>query len=211
MTRAQQLIQTINGLLAPGSGITAQIHQTVEASIVNFAANQWVTGDLKMIDCTNEYINQNFDSTGKGIPGTLREGWAICNGNNNTMNRTGRVPVGWGGVTTLDSNGTSIQQPNMKTLGGSPIIFGNNNEALSVAQMPTHSHDFMIRQDSSGVSGNFQTLANTSNSDEGGFSTYAGGDTTTSDLTIKNKGGGAVHNNVQPSMVTLFIQKIDEV
>jgi microcystin-dependent protein len=204
MTRAEKLIQTINGLLTTGSGITASKHRDVEASIVNFAASQWVTGDLKMIDCTNDYIIDNFEPNGKGKVGGPREGWAICNGNNLTMNRTGRVPMGWGNVTSTDGNGWDIRQFNMKNPDGTPVAWGNNGEALTVTQMPSHTHDFQIRQDSSS-SGNYLTLSDTKNSDEGTWGTDS------TNTRILANGGGAAHNNVQPSMVTLFIQKIDEV
>lgn len=35
-----------------------------------------------------------FDGTGKGIAGTVAEGWYLCNGNNGTMDMRGFVPVG---------------------------------------------------------------------------------------------------------------------
>ena len=211
MVQFNDIITLITGLLPSNSQITAANHRTVETAILTFAKEQWLPGDLKMIDCTNEYISANFETSGptqgRGLPGGERDGWAICNGLNNTMNRTGRVPLAWGNVTSSDANGMNIAKPDMKN-GNSPVTSGTIAEALTVSQMPTHNHDFMIRADSSGIAGNFLTLADTSNSDEGGFNTYPGGDTTTSNATIKNRGGGGAHNNMQPYIVTLFIQKI---
>jgi microcystin-dependent protein len=205
------IIATINEKLQPGSNITADEHKAVEYAILGFARDQWLQGDIKMIDCTQDYINANFLTSGPqqglGIVGGDREGWAICNGKNGTMNRTGRVPVGWGNVTSTDANGTSIQQPNMKTLGGDPIIFGNNNEALSVSQIPSHEHFVISSQQGTIVSGK-EFVKN--GASYGGNSSYSLGTTTyqanygSSSLA----GGGATHNNVQPSMVTLFIQKL---
>ena len=210
MVQFNDIITLITGLLPSNSQITAANHRTVETAILTFAKEQWLPGDLKMIDCTNEYISANFETSGptqgRGLPGGERDGWAICNGLNGTMNRTGRVPLAWGNLPAFDQNGWDIRQPYIK-LNGQGVWAGNNGEAITIAQMPTHSHDIMIRADSSG-GGNYLTLADTSNSDEGGFNTYPGGDSTTSNVTIKNKGGGNAHNNLQPYLVTLFIQKI---
>lgn len=207
MSIASKLIQTINNLLAPGSNITALEHQEVEALIVNFAASQWVTGDLKMIDCTNEYINEHFEDNGKGIIGKEREGWAICNGNNLTMNRTGRVPIAWGRVPAFDANGWNIQQLHIK-LNGQPVFFGNNGEALTTNQIPTHNHVFPGDDQLSLANG----LGGWSNRTTSNFSYDATSKASGSGKIYKTSdiGGGEAHNNVQPSMVTLFIQKIDE-
>lgn len=56
--------------------------------------NVWRTGDIKEVDCSNAYITANFDGTGLGI--NERLGWAICNGNNGTKNRNGRVGLAYG-------------------------------------------------------------------------------------------------------------------
>ncbi len=52
-----------------------------------------VSGDVKEIDVSTAYIASNFDVTGLGT--NERLGWAICNGNNGTRNRSGRVPVAY--------------------------------------------------------------------------------------------------------------------
>lgn len=57
-----------------------------------FNAMAWhLTGDVIQIDVATSYIIDNFDSTGLGI--NERVGYAICNGNNGTRNRMGRVSV----------------------------------------------------------------------------------------------------------------------
>jgi len=69
-------------------------------------AMQWRTGDVKEVDCNAAYVAANFDSTGLGI--NEREGWAICNGNNGTRNRAGRVGVAYGtGYTGLGNTAGS--------------------------------------------------------------------------------------------------------
>jgi len=54
-------------------------------------ANVWLTGDVKQIDVSEAYITANFDGTGLGT--NERLGWAICNGNNGTVNRLGKFSV----------------------------------------------------------------------------------------------------------------------
>lgn len=57
----------------------------------NTAAGMWQTGDVKEIDVSESYLTANFDGTGLGT--NLRLGWAICNGNNGTKDRRGKVAV----------------------------------------------------------------------------------------------------------------------
>jgi hypothetical protein len=61
------------------------------AAITVIQDTYWQTGDIKEIDVTEAYITANFNSTGLGI--NNRVGWAICNGNNGTVNRLGKFPV----------------------------------------------------------------------------------------------------------------------
>ena len=65
------------------------------ANFVSGSLSQWQTGDIKEIDCTEAYITANFVVGGgtDGLGKNLRLGWAICNGNNGTVNRMGKVPV----------------------------------------------------------------------------------------------------------------------
>ena len=117
--------QLISNLLPSGSpaGITADNHRTVELALLAFAEGQWVTGDIKEVDCTQAYILdpanfiQSGTEKGKGTVGGPRDGWAICNGLNGTRNRTGRVSVAWGDVTPLGASGEASTQPNIGGTG----------------------------------------------------------------------------------------------
>jgi len=60
---------------------------------LNALANDGYTGDVKEIDVSNAYLTANFDATGLGK--NERLGWAICNGNNGTRNRSGRVAMNY--------------------------------------------------------------------------------------------------------------------
>ena len=202
----------ILNLLPSNQQISAANHRTVETAILTFAKEQWLTGDIKMIDCNNTYINENFETSGpnigRGIIGKEREGWAICNGYNNTRNRTGRVPVAWG-TTGLDENNVDISRPNM-TYGSPeiPFTFGEKVHSLSVPEMPRHNHThagYLLTANGGGNLpwynwGNSAKAVNTPIGATGGAGSYDYGNPTS--------GGTVAHNNMQPSMVTLFIQKL---
>ena len=124
-----EVSQLIIDLLPTAGNITANDHRTVEQALLDFAESQWLTGDIKEIDCTNQYITDNFESDGTGK--NDRVGWAICNGNNGTRNRTGRVSVAYG-TTPLGSGAAAFTA--MGT-SGSPTI-GGSKDAVVVS----HEH-----------------------------------------------------------------------
>jgi hypothetical protein len=59
--------------------------------------SQWLPYEVKQIDVNLytdlTFLSDNFDNTGKGK--NKYRGWAICNGNNGTKNRKGRVAIGY--------------------------------------------------------------------------------------------------------------------
>lgn len=107
-------IQTQIDAIATGVPNTALKFRTVLNTIANGTSQ---TGDIKEIDVSNAYIAANFDATGLGT--NERLGWAICNGNNGTRNRSGRVPL-------------QYDVSNYPTLGA----IGGSKDAVIVA----HSH-----------------------------------------------------------------------
>lgn len=88
MTRSE--IQDIIDLIATGVPNTALKVRNALNAVADGTAQ---TGDVKEIDVSTGYIVSNFDVTGLGT--NERLGWAICNGNNGTRNRGGRVAVGY--------------------------------------------------------------------------------------------------------------------
>jgi hypothetical protein len=208
--------------LAPDSQITAERHQEVENYLLLFAKeiaeSQWLTGDLKMIDCTNQYIIDNFETTGpnlgKGKVGGEREGWAICNGYNDTRNRTGRVPVAYGNVTPIDSTNAS----QFASIGGSisaPITGGSKN-----AVIPSHYHSYTSLGSNILPNGTLDPTAtgtkyvwNTTTATTGGYGQTVTKITGVQGMNTAGVQGStpAVSNidaNMQPYIVTLFIQKL---
>lgn len=139
-------------------------------------------GDIKEIDVTAAYIAANFDATGLGI--NERAGWAICNGNNGTRNRNGRVPVQY------DPNNVKFNTPG--NTGGAETHTLTNN------QLPRHR--FQV----SGVGGSDDYgMGNDFEKSGGGGSTFYRTNVYTGYI-----GNDDPHNNLQPYIVTLFIQKL---
>jgi hypothetical protein len=140
--------------------------------------NTWRTGDMKMVTCTNAYITANFDATGLGK--NERLGWKICNGNNATIDMRKRVPIGY-------DHTTYVSGFNYSQMGNS---FGEEKHVITKNELPS-SIDF--DGSASGDAGGGVLV--TGNSDEGS-------------ITIATGGQDLGHNNIQPSLVVLFIQKI---
>lgn len=140
------------------------------------------TGDVKEIDVATSYINDNFDPTGLGI--NERLGWAICNGNNGTRNRSGRVAMQY-----------SSLYPVLGSVGGSVD-----------ATLVNHSHFNGIADDASGLfvygstTSEMPGSANRSTVSEGNPRTYQGNTSTA--------GESGAGKNMQPYIVTLMIMKL---
>jgi hypothetical protein len=144
--------------------------------------NIWVTGDIKMISCTNEYRNTNFDLSGMGR--LERLGWKICNGLNDTVDFGGRVPIGYDG-NTVDPH-DNVWDVAYNTLGQ---IVGEKKHQLSQSELPENI--VSLHQQMTGITG-------------GGGS----GNQPWSPMDVNIGGNGTKFSIVQPSLVVLFIQKI---
>jgi hypothetical protein len=185
------VLASINTNLASGTQITAALHRVVEQALLDFAESQWLPGDIKEIDCTDAYIAANFDSNGIGI--NERLGWAICNGYNGwTRNRTGRVSVAYG-ITPLGAAGLASAQPSVGAALNTPVI-GGQKDAVVVAH--THTLKANVNKTNNVPAGGGtpnddtkQLLANDSDS-------------------ISTTGVPGTDKNMQPYIVTLFIQKL---
>lgn len=181
-------------------GIFRNVHNIRKIKIVNtlisgglpefqdfIRLGAFLTGDIKEIDCTNAYITANFDGTGLGIKERL--GWAICNGNNGTKNRNGRVSLAYGtsyttmGVAAGEETHTlaSNEQGTFDVKGKIDDFNGGTNVGMAVM--------------------NFNGVDTPRN---GGADQSTYGTT----ITVPLSAATNAHNNMQPYIVTLFIQKI---
>jgi len=141
-------------------------------------ANRYAQFQVIELDCDAAYITANFNGTGLGLSDGLWPGFAICNGNNGTKNRIGRVGIGFGGVYTM---GTA----------------GGNKDAVVVS----HNHTInpnIIRKD--GATGG--EVINYGN-DVRIRTVAVTGETATS-----TTGESGTDKNMQPYIVSLFIMKL---
>jgi hypothetical protein len=202
----QQLLDLIILKLADQSIITADEHRTVENAIVDaIFTDRSQIGDIKEISCNQQYIDDNFEPSssqfeGRALPGSDRVGWAICNGKNGTVDKGGNVSVGYS-----PSKGyiLSASGPN----NGLP---GTKTHTLSVTEMPPHSH-FSYGYNLNRIGGplpwyNWGSPGSPSATNvPDSLITGGAGSTSTQNTT----GGTTVpHNNMQPFIVTLFIQRV---
>lgn len=113
--------------------------------------------EVKQLDCPQEFLEENFDLTPgstMGLGKNLALGYAICNGNNGTQNRNGRVALQY----------DPEQYPNLGDTGGS-------NDAVVVAH--SHSYGQYVQSGSNsgsgGESAGYFTNSNTSIVGESGI------------------------------------------
>jgi len=140
------------------------------------------TGDVKEIDVSTSYIAANFDPTGLGI--NERLGWAICNGNNGTRNRSGRVAMQY-----------STTYPTLGATGGSAdAVVILHTHGLASRAWSTNNTDGLTTSDV--VAGRNQTRT--------GYSI----DGTSGDPFVQEVGESGVGKNMQPYIVTLMIMKL---
>jgi len=162
----------------------------------------------------------NFDSTGAGTGDWINI--YLCNGQNGTPDKRGRVPVG---AIQLVPGGTPNAAVNPATPGNPNYAIGDvsgaNTITLDATQIPSHTHiltDPGHRHDIWGITGG-------DNDDMSNTVRFAGGDkintetaffftntqacqTSTAGISIASTGGGLAHANIQPVLACYYIMYI---
>lgn len=173
-------INDIIDLIADGVPNTAL---KVRNALKALSEGAGVSGDVKEIDVSNAYIAANFDVTGLGT--NERLGWAICNGNNGTRNRSGRVSL-------------QYDATNYPTLGA----IGGSKDAVVVS----HSHYNGIADGQNGIFVYGGTSSGLPGSATFGIDNYA--ETLNYQGNTSTSGESGANKNMQPYIVTLFIMKL---
>lgn len=161
-----------------------------------------------------------FDGTGAGIVGTDWEKIYLCNGNNGTPDKRGRVPVGattgmGGGVFNPAVDPGIAGNPSYALLGTN----GANTVVLGPTQIPAHSHSATATVNDPGHLHNISQTSDTGTSN--GKVVVGNGnnegvppvtDTAltgiTVDVVIGSTGGGLAHPNYQPGLGCYYIMYI---
>ena len=218
--KLSELNNLIAAYLSGGSTSTKLYHKMIPYTVVEFYGD--ITG--------------KFDATGAGL-GEWEKIY-LCNGNNGTPDKRGRVSVG----TTTGMGGGTLDAAVDPSNSGNPSYllgtkYGSCMVSLNITQIPSHSHTATNTVIDAGhfhylstVSGQTYKpvlspstyLASVNNADINRSYTLGGtlealpsvgkSSTSTTNISIQtslsNVGGGLGHNNVQPSIGCYYIMYI---
>lgn len=161
-----------------------------------------------------------FDATGAGTGDWINV--YLCNGNNGTPDKRGRVTVG----TTSGMGGGTYSSIVDPAISGNPTYSllstgGTNTIVLSETQMPAHTHVATTSPDGAhthtfpgtlytkdGASGDDNTFSNKDNTGKTDVTATEISSDHTHVMTVDSTGGGNSHANVQPSIACHYIMYI---
>lgn len=168
-------------------------------------------------------LTGKFDITGAGLVGGDWEKIYLCNGQNGTPDKRGRIPVG---ATTM---GTSTFDPIVDpAVSGNPTYAlntteGANTVALAVSEMPAHSHTATVVINDPGHTHTFTSSEDDDATSPGPYvlaspdevsidlsvdSATTGLDETNVIVTNSIEGTGVAHNNIPPVLACYYIMYI---
>jgi microcystin-dependent protein len=157
----------------------------------------------------------NFDGSGAGISALNFDKVYICNGNNGTPDKRGRVAVGAiSGVPggTLDPAVDPAVNPNNPNWSLNQKA-GETFHTLTVAEMPSHSHGVTDPGHFHSISSNIQYNGANSGGEGGSdeksnFPPPPVTSTNVTGISIQTTGGGQPHNTIQPSIAAYYIMYV---
>ena len=163
----------------------------------------------------------NFDASGAGL-GDFAEIY-LCNGNNGTPDKRGRVGVG----ATSGMGGGSYPPETDPLISGNPsysvyTTTGNNTVTLTESQLPSHTHVATLSTDGDhthgfgtypiavhdGTSGDDNRLTDQNNIGSINITSTTSEGAHTHTVTVNATGGGQSHSNIQPVLACYYIMYI---
>ncbi len=169
-------------------------------------------------------LTGKFDGTGAGIVGTDWEKIYLCNGNNGTPDKRGRVPVG----ATTGMGGGPFNPAVDPGIAGNPSYAllgtaGSNTVTLGPTQIPAHSHLATATvtdpghlhtiayahgeadQNEPGTYGDLMDMNGTKSSSTSTNTAFTGVSVA---VAVGSTGGGLAHDNFQPGLGCYYIMYI---
>jgi len=141
------------------------------------------------LDVTQQYIIDNFDGTGLGI--NLMNGYAICNGNNGTINKDGRVGIAYG--TNYNVVGAIGGSKDAAVVEHQHFMFVANDGGQTGVDI--NSGDYVARRGSSGGDNDYRLVKPT----DASLPTVG---------LSKLVGVSGTNKNMQPYLVELQVMKL---
>ena len=182
---------TVNGTVNAGGGLTVVSGGATVAGKVTLNGATEINSSLKVkndINCTNGSFKRNGIDIAPpvgmivmwwGPVNNIPEGWALCNGENNTPDLRDRFIVGAGGTYAVGDKG------------------GVNTVKLTEAQIPAHSHT---------VAFNARGYAAVINNDNEAL--WSNSSANAQNKTTGKTGSGAAHENRPPYYALCFIMRV---
>ena len=169
-------------------------------------------------------LTGKFDGTGAGIVGTDWEKIYLCNGQNGTPDKRGRVPVG----ATTGMGGGAFNPAVDPAIAGNPAYAllgtaGSNTVTLSATEIPAHSHSATATvtdpghlhtisyahgeadQNEPGAYGDLMDMNGVKSSSTSTNTAVTGVSVAVS---VGSTGGGLAHTNYQPGLGCYYIMYI---
>lgn len=161
----------------------------------------------------------NFDASGAGI-GDYAEIY-ICNGNNGTPDKRGRIAVG-----TTDVPGGGFPTATDPLVSGNPTYnlyttTGTNTVTLTESQLPAHTHVATTSTEGDhthgfaypvsvfdGGGGDDNRLSTSNNISSVDITATTSNGDHTHTITVNSTGGGGSHNNIPPVLACYYIMYI---
>lgn len=230
-TRDQVIQATVYKVCSNSSAILTIQNDYVKASELNTLVENYIqsTVDSNTSTVVNNYSLAipyvayeyygpltNFDATGKGLASAGFDKMYICNGQNGTPDKRGRVAVGAIAGVPGGSLDTAVDPALPANTGKNYALkdkFGASSISLSIANLPSHTHPVNDPKHSHKLipDAGSQQVARSGGGTALRLENYGASATTTlsaTGITIGSTGNNTPHDNVQPSIAAYFIMYI---